>query len=159
MPQSLSLVIVHVIFSTKERRPFLSKGTRDSAHAYLAGVARKAGCECYHVGGVEDHVHLAIRLSRTLTIAQLLEKLKTSSSKWLKAEPQGQKDFSWQRAQSHRTHLAIRVRENRPWDPNRPVSSGIAPRLVCCPVRGLTSSADVFALQRLPRVRDRSIPA
>ena len=69
MPQSLSLVIVHVIFSTKERRPFLDPDTRPKLHAYLATVARNAGCEAYRVGGVADHVHFAIRLSRTITIA------------------------------------------------------------------------------------------
>lgn len=97
MPQSLSLVVIHVIFSTKERRPFLHPGTRSKLHAYLATVARNAGCECYRAGGVADHVHLAIRLSRTLAIADLLENLKTSSSKWLKTESPDLADFSWQR--------------------------------------------------------------
>ena len=97
MPQSLSLVIVHVIFSTKERRPFLDKDTRPKLHAYLATVARNAGCEAYRVGGVADHVHLAIRLSRTITIADLVETLKTSSSKWVKTQSTDLAAFSWQR--------------------------------------------------------------
>jgi REP element-mobilizing transposase RayT len=97
MPQSLSLVIVHVIFSTKERRPFLAPATRPKLHAYLATVARNADCEAYRVGGVADHVHLAVRLSRTITIAQLVETLKTASSKWLKTEWPGLAAFSWQR--------------------------------------------------------------
>ena len=96
MPQSLSLVIVHVIFSTKERRPFLGPVTRPKLHAYLATVARNAGCEAYRVGGVADHVHLAIRLSRTITIANLVETLKTSSSKWVKTEEPNLAAFSWQ---------------------------------------------------------------
>jgi putative transposase len=97
MPESLSLVVMHIIFSTKERRPFLNPETRPKLHAYLATVARNAGCECYRAGGVADHVHLAIRLSRTLTIAKLVENLKTSSSKWLKTESADLKTFSWQR--------------------------------------------------------------
>ena len=97
MPQSLSLVIVHVIFSTKERRPFIEPDTRPKLHAYLATVARNAGCDAYRVGGVADHVHLAIRLSRTITIADLVETLKTSSSKWLKTQSPGLDEFSWQR--------------------------------------------------------------
>ena len=80
MPQSLSLVIVHVIFSTKGRQPFLGTSVRPDLHAYLAAVARNAGCEAYRAGGVADHVHLAIRLSRTITIADVVETLKTSSS-------------------------------------------------------------------------------
>jgi len=97
MPQSLSLVVIHVIFSTKERRPFLAPGIRPNLHAYLATVARNAGCECYRAGGVEDHVHLAIRLARTLTIADLVENLKTSTSKWLKTQSPDLAAFSWQR--------------------------------------------------------------
>jgi len=97
MPQSLSFVIVHVIFSTKERRPFLDTPTRSKLHAYLATAARNAGCEAYRVGGVADHVHLAIRLSRTLAIADFVETLKTSSSKWVKTQSPDLADFSWQR--------------------------------------------------------------
>ena len=97
MPLSLSLVVIHIIFSTKERRSILDSKTRPKLHAYLATVARDAGCECYRAGGVADHVHLAIRLSRTLTIADLVETLKTSSSKWLKTESLALASFSWQR--------------------------------------------------------------
>ncbi len=97
MPQSLSLVIVHVIFSTKERRPLLDAVARPQLHAYLATVARNAGSEAFRIGGVADHVHLAIRLSRTITIADLVETLKTSSSKWAKAQSPDLADFSWQR--------------------------------------------------------------
>lgn len=97
MPQSLSLVIVHVIFSTKDRFPCLGPSVRPGLHAYLATVARNAGCECYRTGGVADHVHLAIRLSRTITIAQLVETLKTSSSKWLKTQGDALSGFAWQR--------------------------------------------------------------
>jgi len=97
MPQSLSLVIIHIIFSTKEREPFVHADVRPNLHSYLATVARNADCECYRVGGVEDHVHLAIRLSRTLTIADLVEDLKTSSSKWLKTQGPNLVKFAWQR--------------------------------------------------------------
>jgi putative transposase len=97
MPQSLSIVVIHVIFSTKERRPFLDANVRPRLHAYLATVARHAECEAYRVGGVADHVHLAIRLSRTVTIAKLVEELKTSSSKWVKALSPELAAFSWQR--------------------------------------------------------------
>ena len=65
-------------------------------HGYLATVARNLGCECYRVGGVADHVHLAIRISRTITTAQLVEELKTSSSKWLKTQSPASRGFAWQ---------------------------------------------------------------
>ena len=98
MPQSLSYILVHVIFSTKGRTPYLEdKESRQRLHAYLATVARDDDCECFCVGGVADHVHLAIRLSRMITMAKLVEHLKTSSSKWLKDEAFASRTFAWQR--------------------------------------------------------------
>ena len=97
MPQSLGLVILHLIFSTKDRRPLLVGDVRPKVHGYLATVIRNADCECYRAGGVADHVHLAIRLSRTITIADLVEQLKTTSSKWLKTQSPALADFAWQR--------------------------------------------------------------
>jgi len=97
MPQSLGLVIVHLIFSTKDRHPVLEPDLRPKVHAYLATVARGIGCEAYRVGGVADHVHLAIRLSRTVSFADLVQELKTASSKWGKTQSPGLAAFSWQR--------------------------------------------------------------
>jgi REP element-mobilizing transposase RayT len=97
MPQSLSYILTHIIFSTKDRAPLLDATVRPNLHAYLATVARNVDCECYRVGGVADHVHLAVRLSRTITMAKLIEELKTSSSKWLITQSPGLKDFAWQR--------------------------------------------------------------
>jgi putative transposase len=96
MPQSLSYLLVHIVFSTKDRAPLLNSESRPDLYAYLATVARNANCECYRVGGVADHVHFAIRLSRTTTIAALVEELKTSSSKWLKTQSPALANFAWQ---------------------------------------------------------------
>ena len=97
MPQSLAYLLTHIVFSTKDRAPLLDATVRPALHAYLATVARNVDCECFRVGGVADHVHLAVRLSRTITMAQLVEKLKTSSSKWLKTQSPALASFSWQR--------------------------------------------------------------
>jgi putative transposase len=95
MPESHAFALIHIVFSTKNRTANLNAEIRPQLHAYLATVARNAGCDCYRVGGVADHVHLAIRLSRTSTIAKLVQELKTSSSKWLKTHASAQ--FAWQR--------------------------------------------------------------
>lgn len=97
MPQSLSYLLTHIVFSTKDRAPVLDATVRPALHAYLATVARNVDCECFRVGGVADHVHLAIRLSRTITMAKLIEELKTSSSKWLKTQSPALAAFAWQR--------------------------------------------------------------
>jgi putative transposase len=97
MPQSLSFILIHLIFSTKDRAPILEPSVRPDLHAYLATVSRDLDCECYRVGGVADHVHLALRLSRTVTVAKVVEELKTSSSRWLKTEARELAEFAWQR--------------------------------------------------------------
>ncbi|MES2392591.1 MAG: IS200/IS605 family transposase [Acidobacteriota bacterium] len=97
MPQSLSLIILHIIFSTKNRTPCLDANTSSELYLYLATIARNLDCECFRAGGVRDHVHLAIRLPRTLTVATLLEDLKTNSTKWLKSKSPNFKTFAWQR--------------------------------------------------------------
>lgn len=96
MPQSLSSIILHTVFSTKDRERWLDDSVRPGVFAYLAEVGREMGCEVYRVGGMPDHVHLAIRLSRTLTVADLVKKLKSTSSVWIKGHGNEHKRFSWQ---------------------------------------------------------------
>jgi putative transposase len=86
MPQSLSRILVHLIFSTKDRVPALTPAIRVELHPYLAVVLRDNDCPSLQVGGVEDHVHLFFGLSRTLTMAKVVEIVKTSSSKWIKTK-------------------------------------------------------------------------
>lgn len=95
MPQTLSFNLVHIIFSTKGRRPLIAEDRAVALHAYLAGVARKLGCECFRAGGVADHVHLAVRLAPTKNAAKVLSEIKTASSAWMKE--QGVAGFAWQR--------------------------------------------------------------
>jgi putative transposase len=96
VPQSLANVLIHLIFSTKDREPFLAQeDLRRRTHAYLAEVLRNLECPTLMVGGVTDHVHALFRLSRTQSIASVLEHLKKSSSKWIKT--QGITGFGWQR--------------------------------------------------------------
>ena len=96
MPQSLSQVILHIVFSTKDRRPLLDPAIRPRMHAYLATVCRDCECQAYRVGGAADHVHIAARLSRTLTQAELLEKIKKTSSAWVKTQGDPYASFKWQ---------------------------------------------------------------
>jgi REP element-mobilizing transposase RayT len=97
MPQSLSNVLLHVIFSTKDRVPVLQDASlRKELHAYLIGTLRDIDCPSLKVGGVADHVHALCRLARTITIADLIEAMKTSSSKWVKREAPHVGSFYWQ---------------------------------------------------------------
>lgn len=95
MPQSLALVLVHIIFSTKHRMPFMqSPDLRSEVHAYLTGTLRGLDCEPLRVGGIGDHVHILTALSRSICIAELVKKLKTGSTKIIKDK--GNRHFAWQ---------------------------------------------------------------
>jgi len=96
MAQSLSNVLVHLVFSTKNRHPWIRAEVRSELHRYLAGVCRKQGCPPLDVGGTGDHVHILFSLSRTLTVSRLDEEVKTSSSKWIKTKGPEYADFAWQ---------------------------------------------------------------
>ncbi|MBN2309900.1 MAG: IS200/IS605 family transposase [Candidatus Hydrogenedentes bacterium] len=96
MPQSLSRILLHVVFSTKQRRPFIRESTRPGLHAYLAGACRSAGSHALRVGGTDDHVHIACVLPRTLTVSDLVEGIKVSSSRWMKTGDAACDDFAWQ---------------------------------------------------------------
>lgn len=96
MPQSLSRVLVHLVFSTKSRAPVLAPPILTELHPYLAIVLNNDDCPSLQVGGVADHVHLLFGLSRTRTIAQVVENVKTSSSKWLKTKDPSLANFHWQ---------------------------------------------------------------
>jgi REP element-mobilizing transposase RayT len=87
-------VIIHVVFSTKNREPFLNSEIRSRIHAYLATIIRDMGSHAYRIGGNENHVHIACTLPRTISQSNFLKKIKTSSSKWIKG--QGVRKFSWQ---------------------------------------------------------------
>ncbi len=97
MPQSLGKVILHIIFSTKNREPWLDSGVRPRMHAYLATICRDVGADFVHVSGVSDHVHIVTTLPRTLSTAQLIEQIKKTSSKWIKELDARYRGFFWQR--------------------------------------------------------------
>jgi REP element-mobilizing transposase RayT len=97
MPQSLSKVILHIIFSTKDREPWIDSSVRPRLHAYLATICRDLGGQTLRVDGVADHVHIVTTLPRTLSQAQMIEQVKKTSSKWVKILDPRYRGFFWQR--------------------------------------------------------------
>ena len=95
MSQSLARLLVHLVFSTKNRVAFLRpQQLRSEVRAYVTATLRALGCEPVQVGGVSDHVHLLFGLSRTVSLADLVKQVKTSSTKMIREK--GHYAFSWQ---------------------------------------------------------------
>jgi len=92
-----SKVILHIIFSTKDREAWLDSDVRMRMHAYLATICCDLGVALVHVGGMADHIHIVTTLPRTLSQAQLVEQIKKTSSKWIKTLDAQYRGFSWQR--------------------------------------------------------------
>ena len=93
----MSRDIIHVIFSTKHRKPFLQPAAlREELHRYLGGILTNLECQPVIIGGVEDHVHLLCALSRTCTQARLVQETKRASSLWLKTKGPELAGFAWQ---------------------------------------------------------------
>jgi putative transposase len=96
MAQSLSKVLLHLVFSTKGRDCLIPASVQDDLHTYLAGACRGLGAEAFRVGGSADHVHIACSLPRTVTVSDLVQQIKQTSSRWLKERDPACRGFQWQ---------------------------------------------------------------
>lgn len=98
MPQSLSAVYIHLVFSTRERAAtFQNPELRAEVHAYLGGVSKTLDCPPLIVGGTADHIHLLGRMARTITQADWVKELKRVSTIWVKGKHDDLATFAWQK--------------------------------------------------------------
>jgi putative transposase len=97
MSQSLAQIYVHLVFSTKDRQPFLTDvSLRNEMHSFLGGACRTFDCPVLRVGGVADHVHILCRLGRKASVADLVKEINRASSIWVKDRSPSLRDFYWQ---------------------------------------------------------------
>jgi len=96
MPQSLSKVYVHIIFSTKYREFLINETIEKSLHEYLGGICKGLECNPIRIGGYKEHVHILCLLSRKITQMKLIEEIKKQSSKWIKTKGKLYSNFYWQ---------------------------------------------------------------
>ncbi len=96
MPQSLSKVYLHIVFSTKYRKRSIDDHIAPELFAYLGGICREMKCTALEVGGYRDHVHILAVLHRTVCQSDLLEEIKKRSSFWIKTKGEPYQFFYWQ---------------------------------------------------------------
>ena len=96
MPQSLIQSYVHIIFSTKNRRPLIDEEGENELYRYLGGICNGLECSPVTIGGHKDHVHILANLSKKITMMKFLEQLKSHSSNWIKTQGPQYGDFYWQ---------------------------------------------------------------
>jgi putative transposase len=97
VPQSLVQIYLHLVFSTKNREPFLTdRNVRDDVHKSLGGLCNKLKCPVLCVGGVADHVHILCRFGKSIEVEDLFKELKRESSIWIKTISPDLAQFYWQ---------------------------------------------------------------
>ncbi|OFV91130.1 MAG: transposase [Acidobacteria bacterium RIFCSPLOWO2_02_FULL_61_28] len=96
MAQTLVSILVHVIFSTKERRHLIKAEVQAALYAYMAGTMKNLDSPCLAIGGTTNHVHLLTALSKKTALSEVIGELKKSSSKWIKTKGPAYAHFAWQ---------------------------------------------------------------
>jgi len=96
MPQSLSKVYVHIIFSTKNRENLIDDEIKNDLFDYIGGICRGLECNPVRIGGHKNHTHVLCLLSRKVAQMKLLEEIKKQSSKWIKTKGSAYSNFYWQ---------------------------------------------------------------
>ena len=96
MAQTLVSLLVHVIFSTKNREPFISPRLEPELFAYIGGILKNQNSRLLDAGGTADHVHLLISQSKNVSLSSLMKDLKKDSSFWIKTKGRQFDNFHWQ---------------------------------------------------------------
>ncbi len=96
MPGTWSQLLVHFVFATKKRSPWISAEVASRLHPYMGGIIRAEKCVPLEIGGVEDHVHLLVRCRPDLAVSDLMRTAKASSSKWIHETFPDLREFAWQ---------------------------------------------------------------
>jgi putative transposase len=96
MSQSLSNILVHIIFSTKLSKPYIAQAIKKELYRYMASILKDCECSPIIIGGIEDHVHVLCKVSKTGSISSVVENVKKKSSKWIKTRGIEYNDFYWQ---------------------------------------------------------------
>jgi REP element-mobilizing transposase RayT len=97
MSQSLSSILVHLVFSTKNREPFITPIIEAELHPYMAKIFRDLKSPSLAIDGTSDHIHILFSLARVTAVADVVEEVKTGTSKWIKTKGREFRSFHWQR--------------------------------------------------------------
>jgi len=96
MGQSITKNYHHIVFSTKNRQPFIQAPFESTLHAYLGGICNHLDCPPIKIGGYFDHVHLLVLFSKKITLVKFMAELKANSSRWAKTQGDELNNFYWQ---------------------------------------------------------------
>jgi putative transposase len=96
MSQSYVQFYAHIVFHTKNNMKFIREDIEDELYSYLGGILKSYRSIPLQIGGTSDHIHVLCTLPKTMTLADLTEEIKKSSSKWIKTKGSQYHTFYWQ---------------------------------------------------------------
>ena len=96
MSSTLTNLLFHIVFSTKKRAPLITSSVRGDLYRYMGGITRGEGGHLLEVGGIPDHVHLLVRFSPSVSVSEMLKRIKCKSSGWINRSRGLDVRFSWQ---------------------------------------------------------------
>lgn len=96
MASTLTKVLLHITFSTKNREAILSPAMEPSLFAYIGGICRRMDSPMLAMNGTTDHVHMLASIGKTVSLSDLMLNIKRDSSKWIKESDAMFRDFAWQ---------------------------------------------------------------
>ncbi|MGE3317047.1 MAG: IS200/IS605 family transposase [Planctomycetaceae bacterium] len=133
MPSTYTKLLYHIVFSTKNRLPLLGKPIRDETFRYIAGIISEKDADAIQIGGVDDHVHLLLRIPPTISVADLVRRIKSNSSKWLNETRFRVHKSGWQEgyaafsvSQSQVLRVAEYIRDQESHHANEPFRSELS---------------------------------
>ncbi len=97
MSQSLADIVLHLVFSTKDRHPWIHSSIEEELFMYISGLSKQLNCPVIKINGMEDHIHILLHLGKTISFSDLISELKSNSSRWIKAQGKEYDQFYWQR--------------------------------------------------------------
>ena len=118
MGHTYTNLLTLIIFSTKDRLPYLNEDRRDDVFEYIGGIVRELKGAAINVNGAQDHVHILVRLPSFLAVATLVEIMKTNSSRWIHEQRVLHRTFAWQTGYS-----AFSVSESQADDVSRYITN------------------------------------
>jgi len=101
MAQSLTKILVHLVFSTQKRNSWLDEKISSELYPYISKILENHNCSLLRIGGTENHIHILCVVAKNLSIGKVVEEIKTGSSKWIKTKDPKYKEFYWQHGLVH----------------------------------------------------------
>ena len=96
MTQSFTQNLQHIIFSTKSRDNWIDASWEKDLYSYIGGILKRIDSKLLAAGGIPDHIHLLISLNKNLTVPEVVRKIKSSSTNWIRKNIRNKRSFAWQ---------------------------------------------------------------